>query len=317
MRADNHNWYLVKESEDEHCVRQLKGRSHFRNYREYISLFEFQELISKFFLPSLDTKEANGYRQFISLLKDPEGSSIQNKEDLNSFCCLIYNLLPIEIRMNLDPYILRALNPYSNPTPIIPSREPVSVEKLDPSLEYFYPIFRKYITSCAARYYRMYRRGLIGSSIDQEDLEQEAIYGLNAALKSYDEEHCFDSFVKLCIKKRICTKCKYTLMEKRSGKKTFHASEITINGRTFDFIGNLPQKFLDRKIMNYDKVARTVSSTLKNLTTKETSNLKKAIYQDRSDKQILYKSIDNSLQRIRHKYLSFSKQKSEQTSPSS
>jgi len=318
MRADNHNWFLVKESEEEHYVRKLKSRSCLRNYREYISLFEFQELISKFFLPSLDAKEVNGYRQFISLLKDPEGTFIQNNEDLNSFCCLVYNLLPIEIKMNLDPYILRALNPYSNPTPIVPSREPVSVKKLDPALEHFYPIFRKYITSCANRYYRMYWRGLVGSGMGQEDLEQEAIYGLDTALKSYDEEHYFVAFVKLCIRKRICTKCKYTLMERRNGKKTFHASEITINGKKFNLIDGLPQRFLDRKIVNYDKVARTVSATLKSLTTKEIDHLKKAIHEDRSDERsLLYKSIDNSLQRIRKKYLFFTKQKSKQPSPSS
>lgn len=301
----NYDWFNVRQSEDEHSLEQLKlKKSYSPNYRNYISLFEFQELVSKFLCPSMNSAEKDGYRQFVSILKKPEKTTFGQSENLNLFCLMVYNLFPSDLRINLDPSILGALQKDPQTTEIYEEKEPVSPTELHPALGDFYDILKEYMSNCSKKYYRIYRRTLLGSGLDPEDLEQESVYGLNSALKSYDHKRPFIRFAKICIKRYIITKCKYTAMMRRSGVKTVHACEMVVNGRKFKFIESLPQRYLNRKTVNYDHTIKSVSKTLRKLTPREFSHLRLAIHETRSPQNtILYKSIDNSLQRVRKKYL--------------
>lgn len=294
-------------SDDETRLSVLQSsNSHFTTFHEYVSLFEFKEIIHNFFWKIMDQDERFGCNEFFNLLENPDQPR-QITEKVPLFCSLIANLLPSEIRSSLDPYITKALNLKTfkrlrtiPETPII--KYP---DKLEESLDYHYPSFKIYIRTSARVYFKIYRRALLGCGVSIEDLEQEGIFGLNKAIEFYDDrrvhygkkERLFQCFAHLCIGKRISNVCKTATMEKRDGKKTFHASDV---------MDAMISRCLKRNIPNYDEALRNISSTLTSLTKEELSIIKKIMHENKllNTKDPNYKKIDHLLNKIRKRYRS-------------
>lgn len=306
---ESNSWFLVGDSEEEIVLRSLRSKAFPVVTSDIISLFEFKEIVDNFLIDFLNENEKSGYADFVDLLTNPE-KALSNNGNLEVFCCVISHLLPPEVHQNLDSCIINALNCNRNKTPrkIEATEEPkYKAKKFSVAFEFYYPLVQRYIKGCCGAFYRMYKRALVGSGVSLEDLEQEAVFGLNQALISYDEERDLLKFARWCITKWISSVCQRTLTGKRSGKRTIHCSEfVHADGEKSNNIEfPSPDKRFKNNIPDYDKKIKNFSTVIHQMTEKERSSLRKVAYNQRPHWVLNYEEariVDNSLRRIKKAY---------------
>lgn len=156
--------------------------------------------------------------------------------------------------------------------------------------------YRKLVRCCAHPYF------LAGG--DSEDLLQEGMFGLIKAMREFraDREASFQTFAEVCIRSRLCS----VIRASRAGKHSPLNESVPLNAFLLDAQPQYSQLDPEDLLIDREKAAALLNQVRSQLSELEVRVLD--LYLDGcSCGEIAatvgksYKSVDNAVQRIRHK----------------